>query len=249
MKKIKDNKDGAIKTWKAFETAITLRFDDPNKAGEARAELDRMRQGTTRAHDLFANYERLMAIGKLELDACVLTHLQKIVHPRYVDRVYGLLPMPLTHAGWKEAVVQLDAQYWELQGVQAANHQRSAHSAPARAPAPNPQPARPSSAPHPFSAPAYAPSMFTPRQHTAPSTAPTASSSSRDPDAMDIDRLQTLQCYRCKGYGHLANVCATPAPKTQSLRALYDAATEEDKVEFIRSLGMSEDQGFVEDQE
>jgi Retrotransposon gag protein len=143
-------------TWDAFKAAVTAAFEPIDDQGAARTQMKTLKQGTSGVQDYISQFRILKERSGLTDNASLIEYFMDGLHPKLLEKVYGMETVPTTLENWIKAVAKWEGQHRRAQAIIKGLRLSSTHVAPA--------------------------SNLTP------------SAPSRDPNAMDIDRLNATKC-------------------------------------------------------
>ena len=191
-------------TWDEFKASLDACFGDSTSQRQAMVDIAKFTQGRLSVTEFFTKFESMALLAGYDTDThfqYLTTLLTNNLNEKLVNSFYNTEELPTTFAGWKSRLVKLE-QVWMLR--------RAAER-------PLTMPSKPLTKPGPVPFRAAAPSL------------PVKGAG----DPMHVDALKTkpsVQCYRCRGYGHLASSCPTPGPSPATHMHVRALEAEEDLV-------------------
>lgn len=229
-------------TFTTFMTTIEEAFSTPDEAGDARQTLKTLRMsGNMTADDYIAEFKSAASESKITESKALVEYFMEGIPPSLMQKILTMDNPPTTIKGWYEKASIFDTQYRRAKAIVARAKGNSGRTTGGN-----------NGKKYNF-------------QRNNPKYVP---NNSRDPNAMDIDRL-TIQerdehmkrglCFECHKFGHRASdhKAGGSIPQTQrkeeqktpmkgkdaymKIRALMAELDEEEKEIALKNM---EDEGF-----
>ena len=199
-------------TWDEFRKSLESCFGDSTSQRQAMVDIGKLTQGRLSVVEFLTKFEYLALLAGYSTDThfqYLTTLLTNNMNEKLINSFYNTEELPTNFDGWKKHLIRLE-QVWQLRRA----------------------------ADKPIVPPVKQAHKIVPVQSQAPLPVHHIKGSG-DPMHVDLQRgVPSMQCYRCKGYGHRSDVCATPAPKplprAQVRATVADAAYEPEQEEDPR---------------
>jgi Retrotransposon gag protein len=176
-------------TWDAFKAAVTAAFEPIDNQGATRTQMKNLKQETSGVQDYISQFRILKGRSGLTDDASLIEYFMDGLHPKLLEKVYGMETVPATLEYWMKAVAKWEGQHRHAQAIIKGLRSSSTHITPA--------------------------SNLTP---STPARDPNAMDIDHLSTAEHAEHMRKGKCFVCHQTGHRASVHkngATPPHNTQ----------------------------------
>jgi Retrotransposon gag protein len=104
-------------TWNAFKTAVTAAFEPIDDQGAARTQMKNLKQGTSGVQDYISQFHILKGRSGLTDDASLIEYFMDGLHPKLLEKVYGMETVPTTLENWMKAAAKWEGQHRHAQAI------------------------------------------------------------------------------------------------------------------------------------
>jgi Retrotransposon gag protein len=118
-------------TWNTFRAAVTSAFEPIDDQGAARTQMKNPKQGTSGVQDYISQFRILKGGSGLTDDTALIEYFMDGLHPKLLEKVYGIETVPITLKNWMKAAAKWEGQHRHAQAIIKGLRSSSTHVAPA----------------------------------------------------------------------------------------------------------------------
>ena len=112
-----DEKNGTYGTFLAFITELKRAFSTADTKGEARAQLQQLRQQKDSADEDIAQFRILAGCTKLTDSKMLIEYFMEGINTGILQKIFGQNPLPATIEDWYTSATKFNSQHRRFQEI------------------------------------------------------------------------------------------------------------------------------------